>query len=199
MLSNDSLPALMAYAFVMTITPGPNNVLLLASGLAFGLRRTTGHIAGILAGTQLQIGLVGAGLGVLFTSQPVLQEILKLAGSVYMLWLTRQLWHAGEARTTVAPARPVRFHEAAAFQFVNPKTWLMATTMIAAFVPPGEHYAARVAASGLVFAAVALPCIGLWAGSGEALRAGIRNPVTLQRINRVMAMLAATTVLLFWL
>lgn len=198
MISLDTLFALAAYAFVMTITPGPNNVFLLASGLAFGLRRTGWHLAGVLAGTWLMICLVGAGLGALFVTAPAAQTGMKLVGSGYMLWLARQLWNA-DALPTVNAQRPIRFFDAAVFQIVNPKVWLMATTVIAAFVPSGDHYAQRVVVSGLLFIAVAIPCITLWAASGSLIRSWINNPVTLQRINRVMALLAAATVVLFWL
>ncbi|HES76492.1 MAG TPA: LysE family translocator [bacterium] len=198
MLPFDTLLALTAYAFVMTITPGPNNVLLLSSGLNFGLRRTGWHLAGILCGTLLMIGGVGAGLSPLFEQASGLQTFLKLAGSVYMLWLARQLWqvdtlHAAEV------ARPIRFGEAALFQAINPKVWLMAITVNAAFVPPGEHYAEHLAIAALIFAVTAIPCITLWAASGAALRVWIENPLALRRINRLMAILAATTVVLFWL
>lgn len=196
----DSFFALTAYAFVMTITPGPNNVLLLASGMTFGLYRTLWHMAGILIGVFLQIGLVGSGLGVLFAREPTVQVGLKLAGSVYMIWLTWRLWRAGEMQAEASVStRPVRFYEAVVFQFVNPKTWLMATTLIAVFVPPGEYYAERVMAAGLVFSAVALPCICLWAWSGGALRAQLQSQSALRRINRLMAILASVTVILFWL
>lgn len=197
MFMPDTTLALMIFAFVMAITPGPNNVLLLASGLAFGMRRTGWHMAGILTGVLLQIGLVGAGLGVLFAREPNAQIALTIVGSLYMLWLARKLWQSGRLQA-VTVARPIRFHEAALFQFLNPKTWLMATTVISAFVPPGEHYAERVVAAGLLFSAIALPCIGLWAASGEALRRWIQSPVALQRINRAMAVLATATVSLFW-
>jgi threonine/homoserine/homoserine lactone efflux protein len=197
MLSIDILWALTAYAFVMTITPGPNNVLLLASGLAFGLRRTCGHLAGVLAGTGLMICLVGAGLGALFVTVPASQTVLKFAGSVYMLWLAYQLWNAA-ALKTVSARRPIRFFEAAVFQIVNPKVWIMATTVIAAFVPAGEHFAERVVATASVFITVAVPCITLWAGSGSLLRTWIHDPVALRRINRIMAGLAAATLGLFW-
>lgn len=198
MLTLDMVLALMMFAFVITITPGPNNVLLLASGLTFGMRRTGWQMAGILTGVLLQITLVGGGLGMLFIREPGAQVALKVAGSLYMLWLATKLWRAGELQASTV-ARPIRFHEATLFQFLNPKTWLMATTVISAFVPPGEHYAERVIAAGLIFNAVALPCITVWAASGEALRRWVQNPVALRRINRFMAVLAVGTVLLFWL
>lgn len=190
--------ALAVYAFVMTITPGPNNLLLLSSGLAFGLSRTGRHMAGILCGVLLQICLVGAGLGVLFTRFPETQIALKLAGTLYMLWLARRLWGAGEVRA-VGAARPIGFGEALVFQFVNPKAWVMATTVVAAFVPVGEGYAGRVVTTGLVFTVVALPCIGAWAASGAWLRSMVHDAVARQRLNRSMAVLAAMTAILFWL
>lgn len=197
MLTFDVMLALMFFAFVMTITPGPNNVLLLASGLAFGVRRTGWHMAGILAGVLLQIAVVGAGLGMLFAREPRAQTALMIAGSLYMLWLARRLWLASSLQGGNA-ARPIRFHEAALFQFLNPKTWLMATTVVAVFVPPGDHYAQRVAVAGMLFNLVALPCIALWAVSGEALGRWIHDPVALQRINRLMAVLTMATVIMFW-
>ena len=196
-MSLEMMLSLAAYAFVMTITPGPNNVLLLASGLAFGLGRTGWHLAGVLVGTWLMICLVGGGLGALFVAFPTTQTVLKLAGSVYMLWLARKLWHA-DALPTATTQRPIRFFDAAMFQMVNPKVWLMATTVIAAFVPAGDQYAQHVVMAALLFIAVGAPCITLWAASGSLIRRLINNPATLRRINRVMAVLAAATVLLFW-
>lgn len=198
MLSSDSIFALMAYAFVMTITPGPNNVLLLSSGLNFGLHRTLRHLAGILTGTLLMIGLVGLGLGVVFTQLPGLQVILKLLGSVYMLWLASQLWRVDAVRMPDA-AKPVRFGEALLFQWVNPKVWVMATTVNTVFVPAGEHYVEGVAIAALVFIVIAMPCITLWAASGAVLRRWIQSPVALRKVNRGMAILCVLTVVLFWL
>lgn len=197
MWSLEMLWPLAAYACVMTITPGPNNLLLLASGLAFGVRRTGGHLAGVLLGTGLMICLGGAGLGALFAMVPAAQTALKLAGSVYMLWLARQLWNAS-GLSDVNAQRPIRFHEAAIFQIVNPKVWVMATTVIAAFVPTGDQYAQRVFTAALLFMAVAVPCVSLWVAGGSLMRTWIHHPGTLQRINRVMALLAAATVVLFW-
>ena len=188
---------LIMFAIVMTTTPGPNNVLLLASGVTFGVLRTGWHVAGILAGVFLQIGLVGAGLGAIFSREPGIQVALKFAGSLYMVWLAHRLWRASSVQSAVV-MRPIRFFEAAGFQFLNPKAWLMATTVISVFVAPGDHYAARVVTSGLIFCATALPCIVLWAASGEVLRRWVRDSAALKRMNRAMALLALATVLLLW-
>lgn len=199
MLSPDNtLWALMTYSIVMTVTPGPNNLLLLTSGLNFGLRRTGWHMAGILSGVLLQICVTGAGLGALFALVPEVQTLLKLAGSAYMLWLARRLWHTDSLQTAAA-TRPIGFSEALAFQFVNPKAWVMATTVIAAFVPAGHEYGLRVVLAGVIFVTVGLPCISVWAASGVGLRAFIQAPAALRRINRGMASLSVLTGILFWL
>lgn len=194
----DTLWALMAYTVVMTITPGPNNLLLLSSGLNFGLYRTAFHMAGILSGVLLQICITGAGLGTLFALVPEIQTLLKLAGSIYMLWLAQRLWHLSDPPVATAE-RPIGFGEALVFQFINPKAWVMATTVIAAFAPAGDEYAERVVTAGLIFIGVALPCITVWAASGAFLRSRIQSPIALRRINRGMAILSALTAFLFWI
>lgn len=193
----ESLLALIAYSVVMTITPGPNNVLLLSSGLRFGFRRTRHHVAGIIFGTLMMIGLVGAGLGELFTQMPSMQIALKLIGSAYMLWLARRLWLTSELQGKEV-ITPISFVEAALFQPANPKVWLMAITVNAAFVPAGDQYAERVVVAALVFGATAIPCISLWAAGGAGLRTWIHSPIILRRVNRAMATISVATLFLFW-
>ncbi len=194
----DTLLGLMSYTVVMTITPGPNNLLLLSSGLNFGLRRTGWHMAGILSGVLLQICITGVGLGALFALVPELQTLLKMAGSLYMIWLARRLWLTDTLQAASA-TQGIGYVEALVFQFVNPKTWIMATTVIAVFVPAGDSYGERVVMSGLVFVGVALPCISVWAASGAGLRACIEESAALRQINRGLAFLSAVTAGLFWI
>src|SRR5262249_2063697 len=118
------------YYFVMSITPGPNNVMLTASGANFGFRRTLPHMFGISAGCAVQLIAVGAGLGALFSHWPVLQTVLQWAGAAYLLWLGWKLIGSGEIREGHA-AQPVTFLQAAAFQFVNPKAWVMSLSAVA--------------------------------------------------------------------
>lgn len=197
MLPGEVVLPLVVYACVMTITPGPNNVLLLASGLAFGMRGTARQMAGILAGLFLQIVLVAAGLGAVFARFPESQVVMKAAGSLYMVWLASKLWRAGRAES-VSIARPIRFGEAAVFQFLNPKVWLMATTVASAFIPPGGNYPARITSAAVLYCAAALPCICVWAGCGEVMRRWVQDAAALRRLNRAMAVMALATVVLFW-
>ncbi|RAH96096.1 LysE family translocator [Acuticoccus sediminis] len=193
-----SLAALALYTVVMSITPGPNNVMLTTSGLAFGMRRTWPHLLGIPFGVTVQLVTVGTGLGAVFAFEPRIQLGLKLVGTLYLLWLAGKLWRAAELRD--APlARPIGFGEAAVFQFVNPKAWLIAVTVVASFLAPGEGYTVRLALVCAVFTVVGLPCMAVWAAFGAGLRKMLRDPEKLRFLNRAMAALAALTAGLFWI
>lgn len=197
-MENSLLLGLVSYVCVMSITPGPNNVMLMSSGLLFGFRRTCPHMLGIPLGMIAQLWLVGAGLGVLFAMEPGLQLALKAAGSLYLLWLAARLWRAAEMEEARA-SRPITLLQAVAFQFVNPKAWLAAATAIAAFTPPGGGYLSHLLVICLVFVAVGLPCIAIWAGFGAALKPWLRRPGVALRINRAMAALTGLTIILFWI
>lgn len=197
-MEHTALVALIVYAFVMSITPSTNNVMLMSSGLLFGLGRTWPHLLGIPAGVMVQLGITGAGLGAVFALEPRLQVALKVVGSLYLLWLAARLWRAAELEETEA-GRPIGFMQALAFQFVNPKAWLISVTVVSTFLPPGEGYALRLLVVSLVFAAIGLPCMLVWAAFGAGLRPWLRDRAVARVVNRAMATLAALTVLLFWM
>lgn len=197
-MEHTALVPLIAYAFVMSITPGPNNVMLMSSGLLFGLGRTCPHLLGIPAGVIVQLGITGAGLGAVFAHEPRLQVALKVAGSIYLLWLASRLWLAVELEETET-GRPIGFMQALTFQFINPKAWLISVTVVSTFLPPGEEYALRLLVVSLVFASIGLPCMLVWAAFGAGLRPWLRERAVARSINRAMATLAALTVLLFWM
>ena len=122
-----SLAPLALYAFVTSITPGPNNLMLASSGLTFGFRRTVPHIVGILGGCFVLIAVTGLGLGAVFQAEPRLQLALKIAGAGYLLYLAWKFWRAGELKDK-GEGRPLTLANAAIFQFVNPKALVMAIT-----------------------------------------------------------------------
>ncbi|ODS54832.1 MAG: lysine transporter LysE [Agrobacterium sp. SCN 61-19] len=187
-MSVDTLLALVLFAFATSITPGPNNMMLFASGVNFGFRRTVPHMLGIGAGfLSLLIG-VGMGLGAVLHAYPPAFIALKVAGGLYLLWIA---WKIGSSRSMgdgEAKARPMTFLGAAAFQWVNPKAWVMAVTAMAVYPNP-EHYALTVAIVALVFAAVNVPSVSTWAGFGSALREWLSVPVRLKWFNITMAVL----------
>lgn len=193
-----TLTGLALYAFVMTITPGPNNLMLTTSGLVFGMARTWPHILGIPFGVAVQLMSVGAGLGAVFALEPRIQIFLKIIGTAYLLWLAYKLWRAAEM-PDASLAKPVSFFQAAAFQFVNPKAWLIAVTVIAAFISPDNGYLIQLVFASAIFTVVGIPCLVVWAAFGAGLRQVLHDPSKLLLINRSMSALAALTAGLFWL
>ncbi len=181
----DILLALIGFALVTSVTPGPNNMMLLASGVNFGFRRTVPHMLGISIGHSLMVFLVGMGLAGMFKAWPQALTALKLLSVAYMLWLAWKIAHAaapGDGRTG---GKPFTFVQAAAFQWVNPKAWAMALGAVAAYVPQPSVWA--YAAVAAVFAAVNLPSVSVWAGAGQMVRRWLQHPARLRAFNWGMA------------
>lgn len=186
-MTPDLLTALMAFAFVSSITPGPNNLMLLASGVNFGFRRTVPHMLGIGIGFTLMVALVGLGLAGVFTAWPPARPALKIAATAYMLWLAWKIAHASAPESARSNATPLTFLQAAAFQWVNPKAWTMALGAIALYAP-GQEVAAVLWVAG-VFGLVNLPCVSSWTVMGMALKRALQNPARLRAFNVTMALL----------
>ena len=184
-MTYDLFLALLGFAFVTSVTPGPNNMMLLASGVNFGFRRTVPHMLGISAGHSLMVFLVGLGLAEAFTAWPSAMLLLKGASVAYMLWLAWKIAHAGAPGEGNAKPQPMTFLQAAAFQWVNPKAWAMALGAVAAYVTePSVGVCAAVAGT---FALVNLPSVSVWAGAGQAVRRWLEVPGRLRVFNWGMA------------
>ncbi|NJS38573.1 MAG: LysE family translocator [Rhodobacteraceae bacterium] len=183
----DLLLALLGFAFVTSVTPGPNNMMLLASGVNFGLRRTVPHMLGISLGHALMVFLVGLGLAGIFTAWPPALTVLKVVSVAYMLWLAWKIAHSAAPGTGRASAQPMTFLQAAAFQWVNPKAWAMSLGAVAAYVPNPSIQAYALVA--LVFSTVNLPSVTLWAAAGQAVRRWLEGPGRLRVFNVTMAVL----------
>ncbi|EPX86572.1 Putative threonine efflux protein [Rubellimicrobium thermophilum DSM 16684] len=184
-------PALLAFSFVSSITPGPNNLMLLASGANFGFRRTLPHMFGVAAGHSFMVLAVGLFLMGLFHALPVLHDALTVVSVVYLLWLA---WRIAIAvpKDGTARGRPLTFWEAAAFQWVNPKAWYMAIFAITLYA--GDSTLGVIAVAG-VFALTNLPSISAWAALGTELRRWLDTPSRLRAFNWTMA---ALLVLSLW-
>ncbi|WP_455271139.1 LysE family translocator [Rhizobium herbae] len=184
----DTLLALFLFAFTTSITPGPNNMMLFASGVNFGFSRTIPHMLGIGAGFLTLLIAVGLGLGALLHSVPMLYTALKFAGGAYLVWIA---WKIGTSRTLSegkAGAVPMTFLQAAAFQWINPKAWVMAVTAMATYTTE-QAYLTSVLIVGVIFAIVNVPSVSTWAGFGSALRQWLSEPVRLKWFNITMAVL----------
>jgi threonine/homoserine/homoserine lactone efflux protein len=184
----DTLLALILFAFASSITPGPNNVMLLASGANFGLRRTLPHMLGISLGHAVMVGLVGLGLLGLFTALPWLRTGLTIVSVAYLLWLAWKIANAAPPKPGDPTGRPFSFLQAAAFQWVNPKAWYMAIYAQTSFGPDDGTWTAAILVA-LVFAAVNLPSVTVWAWGGTQLGRWLRGPGRLRAFNITMAFL----------
>ncbi|MGB3502243.1 MAG: LysE family translocator [Mesorhizobium sp.] len=188
-MSYDTFLALLGFAVATSITPGPNNFMLLASGVNFGFWRTVPHMCGIGIGFFTLLLGVGFGLGSLLVAYPHLDLLLKVLGGAYMLYLA---WKIGTSRSmgkgAEAGERPMTLVEAALFQWVNPKAWAMAVTAMGLYVDPGQPYWS-VLMIGAVFGLTNFPCVSTWAGFGVALRNFLSDPQRLKWFNIAMALL----------
>ena len=189
----DLFLALIVFAFVTSVTPGPNNFMLLASGVNFGFWRTVPHMAGIGVGFFSLLLAVGLGLGAFLVAFPALHLALKIAGGAYLLYLA---WRIAMSRSLSGPgaakAKPMTFLEAAAFQWINPKAWVMAVTAMAVYTVPERPFLS-VAIVASAFALVNFPSGSVWAGFGVALRGFLADPVRLKWFNIAMGVLLAAT------
>ncbi|MCC5795131.1 MAG: LysE family translocator [Chromatiales bacterium] len=166
---------LASFAFVSSITPGPNNLMLSASGIAFGVRRTVPHMLGVTAGFAVLIVLCSLGVGSLIAAQPAAGTALRIFGSLYLLYLAWTMRGGLVPGSANAPAKPLNFVQAAVFQFVNPKAWVMAVTAVSLFLPMMQPQWFAVLAVCLIFVVVGLPCIWAWALLGATLRRRLEN------------------------
>jgi threonine/homoserine/homoserine lactone efflux protein len=187
-MNYQTLLAASVFAIVSLITPGPNNTMVLASGLHFGIRRTLPHLSGICLGFSFMLVLVGLGLHTLFVNDPVLLELMRYAGACYMAWLAWKLASSRSAPGNATPsARPLGFWGAAAFQWINPKGWVMAMTAVAGYLPLDAGLS-QVLTLGALFAVLGVPCVGAWVAFGSSMRTYLQNPLHLRLFNNAMAL-----------
>lgn len=188
-----ALYPLLSYSFINSLTPGPNNIMLAASGVNFGFRKSMPHFTGVYFGFLIMLTIVCLGLGQIFEYVPLLQPIMKYAGSVYLLYLAYRIARAGEI-TNVAVSKPLTFIEAALFQYINPKAWIIASTIPAAF-----SKGAGVTLVDTLYlvgghAAVSFPAIILWVIMGTQLRRLLSSQKSRTAFNFAMAALLVGTV-----
>ncbi|CUH64381.1 Cysteine/O-acetylserine efflux protein [Thalassovita autumnalis] len=192
-MTYDLLTALAAFAFVTSITPGPNNLMLMASGANYGFRRTIPHMLGVALGFVLMVALVGVGLMGLFDAFPVTHTVLKVAGIAYLLWLAWKIANAGMPDTSGSTGTPMTFLQAAAFQWVNPKAWQMALTAITLYAPERTVFSILMVAA--IFGAVNLPSVSSWTALGQQMSRVLSSPQRLRAFNIFMAVLLVASLL----
>ncbi|NND83378.1 MAG: LysE family translocator [Gammaproteobacteria bacterium] len=183
------LVPLILFAFAAAITPGPNNIMIMVSGLNFGYRRSMPHLLGICFGVPVLLLAIGFGLGSLFELYPQLHEVIRIAGVLYLLFLAWLIANAAPIDADHHVGKPLTFLQAALFQWINPKTWVMGSSALAAYTDvSGDIYAQVVLITG-VFFAFTFPSAGAWLVLGRSLRRFINNPRHQRWFNICMAVL----------
>jgi len=190
-MTPELLIALIAFAFVSAATPGPNNIMLMASGANFGFQRTVPHMLGVTLGFGFMVTMVGLGLVQLFDAWEQSYLVLKVVSVVYLLYFAWRIANAAPPPAAdeagAAPGRPFTFLQAAAFQWVNPKAWAMALTAVAIYAP--SKSVAAVLMVSATYITVTLPSVGAWTVLGQGLRRWLDSPQRLRTFNWLMAVL----------
>ncbi|EKT54511.1 LysE family translocator [Providencia rettgeri] len=187
----ETLLALSLFSFVTSITPGPNNIMLLASGINFGFSKTLPHSFGVSIGFLIMLFAVGLGVGALIQSSPITYSVLKYFGIIYLFWLAwKTTISHSVAQSNNQEIKPLTFLEAALFQWINPKAWMMAISGMAMYTNINAPYLSMVQVA-VIFAAINWPCVAIWAMFGSKLREKLKQPKTLRRFNLVMGVLLA--------
>lgn len=187
-INYDTIPALVMFAFVSSVTPGPNNLMLMASGANFGFKRTIPHALGVAIGFTLMVFLVGIGIIQLFNQFPASYNILKVASVGYLLYLAYKIAKSGApVEKAEDESRPLTFIQAALFQWVNPKAWTMALTAISLYAPSQSLQAVLVVAA--IFGVINFPSVSSWVMIGRQMQTLLTNPTRLKVFNISMATL----------
>jgi threonine/homoserine/homoserine lactone efflux protein len=192
-MRTDVLAAMTAFCFVSGVTPGPNNLMLMTSGVNFGFRRTLPHLVGVVIGFSLMVALIGFGLDAIFSRFPTLLPTMRYLGAAYMLWLAWKIAGAGPVRDGERRGAPLGFLGAVAFQWINPKGWVMAVSALTAYAVV-DDYARNVAIVAIAYLLIGLPSSGAWALLGSSMRRALADPRVARPFNWTMAALLAASI-----
>ena len=187
--------AITLFAFSSGITPGPNNIMLMTSGVNFGIKPSLPHLAGICLGFPCMVLAIGLGLSSVFQAYPVLHLIIKVLGVSYLLYLSWLIARSSNKMEGKQLSQPFSFIQAAAFQWVNPKGWIMAVGAIATFTVQTTDMTPQVLTIATVFLCVAFPCAMVWLTFGVALKRLLKNQRQQKIFNITMALLLVASIL----
>lgn len=190
----DIFIAVLFFAFSTTVTPGPNNIMIMSSGVNYGIRASLPHFLGICLGFPLMVLLVGLGFGVVFDRFPNLHQLIKVVGVVYLLWLA---WHIASAEPKAierGEKKPFSFWQAVLFQWVNGKAWMMASGAVATYTTVTGNQYFEVLAITLAFLLMAFPCVGVWLVFGSLLRKVLSKPLLQRIFNITMGLILVASI-----
>ena len=181
--------SIILFAITTCVTPGPNNAMIMASGLNYGVRRSIPHFCGIIFGFPIMVVAVGLGLATVFEQYAILHTILKVTGAAYLSFLAYQIATAPVSEQSETTGKPFTFLQAAAFQWVNPKAWVLAVGATVTYTIIGGSYVLQVLAIAFIFMVFGAPCILLWLWFGASLKNLLKNPNSVRIFNLSMALL----------
>jgi len=183
------------FSFATSMTPGPNNIMLLSSGLTFGYKRTIPHILGVILGFPLMTIFVGLGLGKFFEIYPFAFTILKVIGILYLLWLA---WHIAKSTPKFKKidenSQPLKFIPIILFQWINPKNWIKIITAMSVYVTSVEHAITQIIVIAIIFFMTVLISANSWALGGVVLKKLIKSDIGIKRFNVIMAVLLVLSI-----
>ena len=188
------LPILL-FAISASITPGPNNIMLMASGLNFGIQKSIPHLLGVVFGFPIMIIMIGLCFEIVFEKFPFIHQIIKVVGIAYLFYLAWRVATSSRQSLEAGKAIPLKFWQAVLFQWVNPKAWVMATGAIAAYTSLYSDFLTQVAIIALTFMVVAFPSAGSWLVFGSSLKRFLQRPAYQQTFNVTMALLLVASIM----
>lgn len=187
--------AILLFTATASITPGPNNIMIMASGVNFGVKRSIPHVLGICLGFPVMVIALGLGLGTIFENFPILHDIIKVLGVAYLLYLAWLIASSSPFEEAASSAMPLRFDQAVLFQWVNPKAWVMATGAISAYTTIVGDTLAQVLFIAFAFLITAGPSVMIWLVFGASLKRYLDNALHNRIFNIIMALLLVTSML----
>ncbi|KGJ87438.1 LysE family translocator [Colwellia psychrerythraea] len=187
--------AIIIFAASTTVTPGPNNIMIMTSGLNYGVKKSIPHLLGICFGFPAMVIMVGLGFSIVFEMYPLFHEVIKVAGVAYLLYLAWLIASSSPTSLDVEKSKPLSFTQAALFQWVNPKAWVMATGAVSAYTSISSDIFSQVIFIALAFFIVAFPCVGIWLFFGVGLKKYLNSPKHQKIFNLSMALLLIGSVL----
>jgi threonine/homoserine/homoserine lactone efflux protein len=184
----------LVFALIAAITPGPNNIMIMSSGVNFGVRRSIPHLLGISFGFTGMMIAIGFGVGYLFIEYPYIHEVIKVFGILYLLFLAWRIATSTPNSSNKESARPISFIEAALFQWVNPKAWVMGTTALATFTTGGSDIEIQIALIIFIFFMTTWPSVSIWLFCGVALQSVLSHPRHYRIFNAIMGLMLAASI-----
>jgi len=187
--------AIFIFAASTTVTPGPNNIMIMSSGLNYGIKKSMPHLLGICFGFPAMVIMVGLGFSIVFEMYPLFHEVIKVLGVVYLLYLAWLIASSSPTSLEGANSKAFSFTQAALFQWVNPKAWVMATSAVSAYTSLSSDIFFQVIFIALAFFVVAFPCVGIWLVFGVGLKKYLKSEKHQKIFNLSMALLLIASVL----